>query len=250
MSPRRAFRAAGGGRIIRGLVVAAIWAVAIAVGALALKIGTAWWILAAVLAALAGLGTWDLLQTRHSILRAYPILGHARFVAELIRPEIYQYFIESNTDSVPVGQTVVSPPTHTAFTTSPDLVHFIATPRSLSGGKPVSCIQAMKCHTNRCPTGVATQDAGLARAFHVPDKIERVANFQQAPVASAAQMVASMGLDSFAELQPSMLHRRIDSYRTRTYAEIYEWLMPGELLDDPPQTWLSDRIEASAEEFG
>jgi len=35
-------------------------------------------------------------------------------------------------------------------------------------------------------------------------------------------MVASMGLDSFAELQPSMLHRRIDSYRTGTYAEIYE----------------------------
>jgi len=113
----------------------------------------------------------------------------------------------------------------------------------------VGCIQAMKCHTNRCPTGVATQDAGLARALHVPDKIERVANFQQATVASAAQMVASMGLDSFAELQPSMLNRRIDSYRTRTYAEIYEWLMPGELLDCPPEAWLSDWIEASADEF-
>ena len=38
----------------------------------------------------------------------------------------------------------------------------------------VGCIQAMKCHTNRCPTGVATQDPGLARALHVPDKIDRV----------------------------------------------------------------------------
>ena len=27
----------------------------------------------------------------------------------------------------------------------------------------VGCIQAMKCHTNRCPTGVATQNRGLAR---------------------------------------------------------------------------------------
>jgi glutamate synthase domain-containing protein 2 len=113
----------------------------------------------------------------------------------------------------------------------------------------VGCIQAMKCHTNRCPTGVATQDPGLSRALHVPDKIERVANFQKATVASAAQMVASMGLDSFAELEPSMLNRRIDSYRTGTYAEIYEWLMPGELLDCPPEAWLSDWIEASADEF-
>jgi glutamate synthase domain-containing protein 2 len=113
----------------------------------------------------------------------------------------------------------------------------------------VGCIQAMKCHTNHCPTGVATQDPGLARALHVPDKIDRVANFQKAAVASAAQMVASMGLESFGELQPAMLNRRVDSARSRTYAEIYEWLMPGELLDCPPESWLSDWIEACADEF-
>ena len=113
----------------------------------------------------------------------------------------------------------------------------------------IGCIQAMKCHTNQCPTGVATQDPGLARALDVPDKTDRVANFQKAVVASAAQMVASMGLDGFSELTPSMLNRRVDSYRNRTYAEIYEWLMPGELLDSPPEAWLSDWIEASAEEF-
>jgi hypothetical protein len=113
----------------------------------------------------------------------------------------------------------------------------------------VGCIQAMKCHTNACPTGVATQDAGLSRALYVPDKIERVANFQRATVASAAQMVASMGLESFAELTPSMLNRRIDTYRNKTYAEIYEWLMPGDLLESPPEAWLSDWIEACAEEF-
>ena len=108
----------------------------------------------------------------------------------------------------------------------------------------VGCIQAMKCHTNHCPTGVATQDPGLARALDVPDKIDRVANFQTATVASAAQIVASMGLDGFAELTPSMLNRRIEAQRSRTYAEIYEWLMPGELLDCPPEAWLSDWIEA------
>ena len=521
------------------LLVGAVWAEVLLGALLAVRHSVWWWGVVAVLAALAALGTWDLIQTRHSVLRAYPILGHARYLAELIRPEIRQYFVESNTEGtpfdretrdtvyrrskgtkgdepfgternvnavgyeflrhslrakiasdlnprirlggpdctqpydiallnvsamsfgalsgnaiealnggaarggfahdtgegaispyhlkhggdliweigsgyfgcrtpdghfdaalfrekavlptvkaisiklsqgakpglggvlpgpkvtpeiaatrgVPVGKTVISPPAHTAFHTPLELVHFIATLRSLSGGKPIGfklcigarteflsickamlqtgitpdfiivdgseggtgaapqefedhvgmplteglmlvhnclvgtglrshikigasgkvasgvdivsricqgadftlaarammfalgCIQAMKCHTNRCPVGVATQDPGLARALYVPDKIERVANFQRGTVASAAQILASMGLDSFTELNPSMLNRRIDSYRTRTYTEIYEWLMPGELVEDPPADWLSDWIEASAEEF-
>ena len=523
----------------RLLIVAGVWAVALALGVLAVLVHGAWWIPAAIVAALAALGTWDVLQTKHTILRAFPILGHARFLAELLRPEIRQYFVESNTEAspfdretrdmvyerakgiksdepfgternvyglgyeflrhslrarmatdltprvrlggadctqpydiallnvsamsfgalsgnaiealnggaarggfahdtgegaispyhlkhggdliweigsgyfgcrdadghfdaalfaekaalpsvkaisiklsqgakpglggvlpgakvtaeiaatrgVPIGQTVVSPPAHTAFRTPVELAHFIATLRSLTGGKPVGfklcigarteflsickamvktgitpdfiivdgaeggtgaapqefedhvgmplteglmlvhnalvgtglrphikvgasgkvasgvdivsrlcqgadftlsarammfalgCIQAMKCNTNRCPTGVATQDQGLARALYVPDKIDRVANFQRSTVASAAQIVASMGLDGFDQLEPSMLNRRIEGQRTRTYAEIYDWLMPGELLEDPPESWLSDWIEASAEEF-
>jgi glutamate synthase domain-containing protein 2 len=524
----------------RPLIVAAVWAVAIALGALGLLFhGFWWWVPAIVMAALAALGTWDVLQTKHTILRAFPILGHARFLAELLRPEIRQYFIEANTEAspfdretrdmvyerakglkseepfgterdvyalgyeflrhslrarmatdltpkvrlggpdcaqpydiallnvsamsfgalsgnaiealnggaavggfahdtgegaispyhlkhggdliwevasgyfgcrdsdgrfdaakfeekaalpsvkaisiklsqgakpglggvlpgakvtaeiaatrgVPLGQTVISPPAHTAFHTPAELMHFIATLRSLSGGKPVGfklcvgarteflsickamlqtgitpdfiivdgseggtgaapqefedhvgmplteglmmvhnclvgvglrqhvrigasgkvasgadivtricqgadftmsarammfalgCIQAMKCHTNACPTGVATQNQELARALHVPDKIERVANFQRATVASAAQIVASMGLDGFHQLEPSMLNRRIEGQRTRTYAEIYDWLMPCELLEDPPDSWRSDWVEACAEEF-
>ena len=46
-----------------------------------------------------------------------------------------------------------------------------------------------------------------------------------------------------------MLNRRIEGQRTRTYAEIYEWLMPGELLEGPPQSWRTDWVEASADEF-
>ena len=43
--------------------------------------------------ALVALGVYDLQQTRHAILRNYPILGHMRFALEFIRPEIRQYFI-------------------------------------------------------------------------------------------------------------------------------------------------------------
>ncbi len=52
-------------------------------------------------AALALLGLHDLLQTRHSILRNYPVIGHMRFLMETIRPELRQYFFEADTDGRP-----------------------------------------------------------------------------------------------------------------------------------------------------
>ena len=521
--------------LIRPLIVTGIWACAALAIAAALLLSSGWAIAAVALAALAALGTWDLLQTRHSILRSYPILGHMRFLMEHIRPEIRQYFIESNTEGtpfdretrdlvyerakgtkgdepfgterdvtapgyeflrhslrarladdlaprvrlggpecaqpydiallnvsamsfgalsanaiqalnrgaarggfahdtgeggispyhlhggdlvweigsgyfgcrdadgrfdpeafaakatlpevkvisiklsqgakpglggvlpgakvspeiaatrgVPVGRTVISPPAHNAFGTPTEFVGFIDTLRRLSGGKPVGfklcagarseflsickailqtgtapdfvivdgseggtgaaplefedhvgmplteglmmvhnclvgtglrerikvgasgkvasgvdivsrvcqgadftmsarammfavgCIQALTCHTNHCPTGVATQDRARARALDVNDKSARVFNFQRETVASAAQIVASMGLSGFGDLSPAMLNRRIDGLGSRTYAEIYEWLMPGELLEDPPESWRSDWVESSA----
>ncbi len=50
---------------------------------------------------LSGLGVYDLLQTKHAVTRNYPVIGHARFLLETIRPEIRQYFLESDTDGTP-----------------------------------------------------------------------------------------------------------------------------------------------------
>lgn len=47
------------------------------------------------------LGSYDLLQTRHSILRNYPIVGHLRYLQESLRPELRQYFFENDTDDAP-----------------------------------------------------------------------------------------------------------------------------------------------------
>ncbi|TJZ77067.1 FMN-binding glutamate synthase family protein [Rhodococcus oryzae] len=529
--------------MVRWLIVAGVWLAGLAALALALGMESGWRvviaILAAVLVALAGLGTWDLLQRRHSILRNYPILGHARFLLEKIRPEIQQYFIESSTDGtpfdretrdlvyerakgtkddepfgterdvhapgyefmahslrarhapeatptvrlggpdctrpydiallnvsamsfgslsanaveamnagaarggfahdtgeggispyhrkhggdliweigsgyfgcrtpdgrfdpevfaakavdpqvkaisiklsqgakpglggvlpgakvsqeiadtrgVPVGVTVISPPAHNAFDTPAGLIDFITTLRALSGGKPVGfklcvgsraeflgickamleagtapdfiivdgseggtgaapvefedhmgmplteglmlvhnalvgsglrdrikigasgkvasgsdivkriiqgadftmaarammfavgCIQAQACHTNHCPVGVATQDRSRSKSIDVPDKSARVYRFQKSTVASAKQLIASMGLDGFDELRPSMLNRRVDAYTTKTYADLYEWLQSDELLEDPPAGWLNDWIDADAARF-
>src|SRR3546814_9252512 len=43
----------------------------------------------------------------------------------------------------------------------------------------LGCVQSRSCHTDRCPTGVATQDKARQRALVVPDKAERVRNFHQ-----------------------------------------------------------------------
>ena len=54
--------------------------------------------------ALTGLGVNDLQQKQHAILRNYPIIGHLRFLLEYIRPEIRQYFIESENDETPFSR--------------------------------------------------------------------------------------------------------------------------------------------------
>jgi glutamate synthase domain-containing protein 2 len=53
---------------------------------------------------LVALGIYDLKQTKRSILRNYPIIGHFRFLLEYIRPEIRQYFIESDSDATPFSR--------------------------------------------------------------------------------------------------------------------------------------------------
>ena len=99
----------------------------------------------------------------------------------------------------------------------------------------VGCIQAQSCHTNTCPVGVATQDPWRARALVVDDKKVRVYNFQRITVGSAKQIVASMGLDSFGDLNPRKLFRRVEPHLTMTYADLYEWLKPRQLLVAPPR---------------
>jgi glutamate synthase domain-containing protein 2 len=114
----------------------------------------------------------------------------------------------------------------------------------------IGCIQAQRCHTNRCPVGVATQDPARARAIVVADKAERVRRYQQATVAQAQQIIASMGLSGPHALTPAMVHRRIDHLTARPYSELYEWLQPGELVAGAPERWARDWAAADPDRFG
>ncbi|WP_309144218.1 FMN-binding glutamate synthase family protein [Streptomyces sp. BR123] len=113
----------------------------------------------------------------------------------------------------------------------------------------VGCIQAQRCHTNTCPVGVATQDARRARALDVADKALRVRRYQQATLRSALQIMAAMGVDGPAGLRPHMLLQRVDPHTVRSYAELHEWLAPGQLLAAAPETWAADWEAADPDRF-
>lgn len=79
---------------------------------LASLIALAWsswfWIPVVAFSLLSAVGVYDLAQSRHSILRNYPVIGHMRFLFEGIRPEIRQYLIESDQDEEPFSRDVRS----------------------------------------------------------------------------------------------------------------------------------------------
>ncbi|SFP85311.1 FMN-binding glutamate synthase family protein [Variovorax sp. 770b2] len=62
------------------------------------------WTGVVVFAVLTGTGIHDLRQPRHAILRNYPVIGHLRFLLEFIRPEMRQYFIESDSEAAPFSR--------------------------------------------------------------------------------------------------------------------------------------------------
>jgi glutamate synthase domain-containing protein 2 len=94
----------------------------------------------------------------------------------------------------------------------------------------VGCIQSQSCHTDRCPTGVATQDPHRQRALFVPDKMQRVANFHRATLHELAEMTAAAGLDHPREFKPLHISRRNSSGDVVTFADIYPPLIENELI--------------------
>jgi glutamate synthase domain-containing protein 2 len=115
----------------------------------------------------------------------------------------------------------------------------------------IGCIQSQSCHTNRCPTGVATQDTLRQRALIVPDKAQRVYNFHRNTLKALAEMLAAAGLKHPRELGPHHLFRRVSPTEIKLVSNIYHFLKPGSLLsgDTGAEFYDSCWAMAQAESF-
>lgn len=69
----------------------------------------------------------------------------------------------------------------------------------------VGCIQALRCNTNECPTGVATQKASLVGGLVITDKSERVYNFHRNTVRAVQELLGASGHKHTSELSASDL---------------------------------------------
>lgn len=100
----------------------------------------------------------------------------------------------------------------------------------------IGCIQAQSCHTDKCPSGVATQSKRRSHMLDVDDKSERVYNFHRHTVQALANLIGAAGLRHPAELGPEHIMRRDAKDHINAYSERYCFLKPGELLDGPCNT--------------
>lgn len=115
----------------------------------------------------------------------------------------------------------------------------------------LGCIQALECHNNTCPTGVATQNPDLMKGLVPEEKSIRVARFQHETVKSAMDLMASAGLAHPDDVTRDVITTRIDRNKIETYAEIFPELESGCLLQEStvPKDFLYFWRKASVERF-
>jgi glutamate synthase domain-containing protein 2 len=95
----------------------------------------------------------------------------------------------------------------------------------------LGCIQSQSCHTNCCPTGVATQDRKRQEALVVPDKATRVFNFHRNTLKAVAEFTAAAGLHHPSEFRPEFIYLREGHRQVLPASAALTWLREGQLLD-------------------
>ena len=84
-------------------VIASIFAI-LSLGVLGWYYSSFWWWGLVVVIPIVLLGIRDMVQTKHAILRNFPVVGHGRYISDWLRPKIYQYFVEPETDGRPFSR--------------------------------------------------------------------------------------------------------------------------------------------------
>ncbi|MGE3388006.1 MAG: FMN-binding glutamate synthase family protein, partial [Bdellovibrionales bacterium] len=101
----------------------------------------------------------------------------------------------------------------------------------------LGCIQALKCNTNHCPTGVATTNPQLARGLHAPSKASRVTRFQKETIHAFAEILGAMGLTHPHSLKRSDIYRRLSDGAVKTYEDLFPTMVEDSLKKNDLGRW-------------
>ncbi|MBW4936063.1 FMN-binding glutamate synthase family protein [Marinobacter sp. F4206] len=95
----------------------------------------------------------------------------------------------------------------------------------------LGCIQALNCHTGRCPSGVATQDPRRGEKLDVELKSQRVFNFHKNTLDALQNLLEASGLRHPSELGPEHVVRRLSKTEVHSYMDLFPYLEPGALFE-------------------
>ncbi len=114
----------------------------------------------------------------------------------------------------------------------------------------LGCVQARACHTNKCPTGITTQDTSRQRALVVADKAPRVASFHRNTLGAIAQVIGAAGLSHPSQLRPWHIHVRSQTGQVVRGDVAYHHITKGALLSGNVDERLAREWDrASADSF-
>jgi hypothetical protein len=92
----------------------------------------------------------------------------------------------------------------------------------------LGCVQALKCNTNECPTGVATNNPKFVRSLVVSEKWKRVRNYHKNILVDFLELLAVSGCHSPEEMNRSLIFKKVNR-KWLSYAEEHETLQYGDI---------------------
>jgi len=115
----------------------------------------------------------------------------------------------------------------------------------------LGCVQSRSCNTDKCPTGVATQDPARYKALDVEDKSIRVANYHKAMIENLLELLAAAGLKKLEDLRPAHINQRVGGTVVRNYDQMYPPIPDSCLLyeSDVPEDWRAVWERADADSW-
>jgi glutamate synthase domain-containing protein 2 len=115
----------------------------------------------------------------------------------------------------------------------------------------LGCLQSLSCNTDKCPTGIATQDPARYKYLDINDKGPRVSNFHNSTVANLTELIGACGLTGLEALDLCHINRRVNGTTIASYEELYPAVKALCLLsnEDIPESWKADWQKATAEKW-